>query len=158
MILQLQSVLLKRFLYIVGSLLFIIYLLYLSYLLFFAYYRQSVTILNYNYVPFSTINLYFSMLANGYFYAWFTNICGNILAFLPFGFLVSLLFKHFYLVKMLFTSCMVSLLVESLQSSFRIGSFDVDDIILNTIGGLCGYFIARIFIMTMKRVDQVNCS
>ncbi|MGE8077625.1 VanZ family protein [Peribacillus loiseleuriae] len=158
MFVQLQNLLLKRVLFIVGSLIFISYLLFLSYLLFFAYYRQSVIILDYNLVPFSTISLYFKLLATGYYYAWFTNFWGNILAFMPFGFLIPLLFKRFYIVKTVITSSMASLLVESLQLSFRIGSFDVDDIILNTIGGLCGYLIAGIFMIMMNKVDKIICS
>lgn len=158
MIEKLQNLLLKRVLIIIGSLLFILYLLFLSYLLFFAYYRQSVIILDYNLTPFGTIALYFNLLATGYFHAWFTNFCGNILAFMPFGFLVPLLFKRFYIVKTIILSSMVSLLVESLQLGFRIGSFDVDDIILNTIGGLCGYLVARIFMIMMNKVDKAICS
>ena len=33
----------------------------------------------------------------------------------------------------------LSLLVELLQLVFKVGSFDVDDLLLNTIGGLLGY-------------------
>ncbi|MFJ7975546.1 VanZ family protein [Peribacillus sp. NPDC096379] len=158
MIVQLQNLLLKRVLFVVGSLIFISYLLFLSYLLFFAYYRQSVIILDYNLVPFNTIDLYFNLLATGYYHAWFTNFCGNILAFMPFGFFVPLLIKRFYIAKTVISSSMASLLVESLQLSFRIGSFDVDDIILNTMGGLCGYLVARIFMIIMSKVDKVICS
>jgi len=33
-----------------------------------------------------------------------------------------------------------SLTVELLQLLFKVGIFDVDDIIMNTIGGMIGYF------------------
>ena len=37
----------------------------------------------------------------------------------------------------------LSLLVELLQLVFKVGSFDVDDLFLNTIGGLLGYLVYR---------------
>ena len=33
----------------------------------------------------------------------------------------------------------LSLLVELLQLVFKVGSFDVDDMFLNTLGGIAGY-------------------
>ena len=38
-------------------------------------------------------------------------------------------------------SCEFSLLVELTQLIARTGSFDVDDLILNTFGGLIGYIL-----------------
>ena len=35
----------------------------------------------------------------------------------------------------------ISAVVEISQLIFRVGSFDVDDMILNTLGGLLGYFL-----------------
>ena len=35
----------------------------------------------------------------------------------------------------------MSLLVEILQIVLRVGSFDVDDLILNTLGGIIGYLL-----------------
>ena len=37
----------------------------------------------------------------------------------------------------------MSLTVEVLQLLFRVGSFDVDDLILNTLGGILGYFLLK---------------
>ena len=35
----------------------------------------------------------------------------------------------------------LSLLVETIQLVTKVGSFDVDDLLLNTIGGVCGYLV-----------------
>ena len=35
----------------------------------------------------------------------------------------------------------MSLTVEILQLVFRVGTFDVDDLILNTLGGIIGYLL-----------------
>ncbi|WP_276399878.1 VanZ family protein [Halalkalibacterium halodurans] len=39
-----------------------------------------------------------------------------------------------------------SLLIEVVQFITRRGYFDIDDIILNTVGGLLGIFICRLYI------------
>lgn len=38
---------------------------------------------------------------------------------------------------------LASLLVESIQLVSKLGSFDVDDIMLNTLGGILGYVLFR---------------
>lgn len=38
----------------------------------------------------------------------------------------------------------MSLLVETLQLVFRVGCFDVDDMILNTLGGIVGYLLLKL--------------
>ena len=43
----------------------------------------------------------------------------------------------------LITSCF-SFVIEAIQLEYRIGAFDVDDILLNTIGGFMGCFIYHI--------------
>ena len=45
--------------------------------------------------------------------------------------------------KTLFCSMGLSLCVEIVQLFTRVGSFDVDDILLNTIGGVLGYIYSR---------------
>lgn len=75
------------------------------------------------------------------------NLAGNIIGFMPMGFLlptVSRRAKHFYLTILLcFT---FSFLVETVQLIWKVGIFDVDDMLLNTIGGVLGYIFYKIFI------------
>lgn len=68
------------------------------------------------------------------------NVIGNMLMFVPFGFLISyfLKLKKFY--SILIISLITSVTIEVTQ--LLIGRvFDIDDIILNVIGGLIGYFL-----------------
>lgn len=68
------------------------------------------------------------------------NILGNIFAFAPFGFFLPLLndrYRKFFLVTLL--SMIFSLAIETIQMYSRVGIFDVDDIIMNTLGGMLGY-------------------
>lgn len=71
------------------------------------------------------------------------NIVGNILLFLPYGYFSSEYLKS----KKISTPCIltliVSLTIELVQ--LNIGrTFDVDDVILNTVGGILGYLLYRL--------------
>ena len=70
----------------------------------------------------------------------FLNLAGNVIGFLPFGFFLPILSRRLrngVLVTM--SGFGLSLLVESIQLIFKVGCFDVDDLILNTLGVLFGY-------------------
>ena len=71
-----------------------------------------------------------------------SNLFGNIAIFMPFGFLVPILGRKKR--KFWFTalaSFELSLSVECIQLITKTGCFDVDDIFLNTIGGILGYLV-----------------
>lgn len=69
------------------------------------------------------------------------NLLGNILIFVPYGFFVAMAGRTRGFFRTLFFSMFLSLGVEIVQLITRVGSFDVDDILLNTIGGVLGYII-----------------
>jgi len=72
-------------------------------------------------------------------------VLGNIIMFIPFGFL-GWIFPDLKKLKPLifsFISCIV--IVEALQYFTRMGIFEVDDIILNTFGVYLGWVFCRIF-------------
>lgn len=71
------------------------------------------------------------------------NIIGNILLFLPYGYFVSEYLKSNKIWTIGFLTMIVSLTIEIVQ--LNIGrTFDIDDIILNTLGGLFGYLLYRL--------------
>ncbi|OXM15561.1 VanZ family protein [Paenibacillus herberti] len=84
---------------------------------------------------------------NGY-----TNLFGNIAIFVPFGFLMGLLtFKRNFPLLAGAVLCFgTSLALESAQLLFSIGQFDVDDLILNTSGGLAGLIIVVVLSWMFK--------
>jgi glycopeptide antibiotics resistance protein len=98
-----------------------------------------------NFVPFKTIHFYL-FLANVNLMIRIENLVGNIIGFVPFGFIFPLIFKHWRKLSMILiaTFCL-SLTYEVLQLLFEFGSFDVDDLILNTLGGILGYIPFKIF-------------
>lgn len=89
----------------------------------------------YNLVPFTEIFRY-KFGSSLFIY----NVGGNILAFVIFGLIVSSYIKPKTCLAPFLTSLVVSVTVEFVQ--LNIGrSFDVDDIILNVLGGIIGYLL-----------------
>ena len=65
--------------------------------------------------------------------------------FIPLGFALPVLFERIKsFLQVLILSFSISLLAETLQLVLRVGCFDVDDLLLNTIGGCVGYLVYRI--------------
>ncbi|MGN0165543.1 MAG: VanZ family protein [Lachnospiraceae bacterium] len=134
----------KRILH-TGRILFFIYMLVLIYFLFFSdgFGRTTGTgEYRYNLIPFNEIKryiLYSDMFTSTQI---IINLFGNIMAFLPFGFFVPMTTdEHQTFIKVTFISMFFSACVESIQLITKVGSFDVDDIILNTVGGAVGYLL-----------------
>lgn len=81
------------------------------------------------------------------------NLAGNVLLFVPFGFLLPASFprrRSFLLTAG--AAAALSFLYEVMQLVFGFGSFDVDDLLLNTAGGLIGY---GLFIAFQKRRRRI---
>lgn len=71
-------------------------------------------------------------------------LAGNILLFLPFGLLSALLWRKFRWWKALLLGFDITLFIE-LWQLFIGRTFDVDDLMLNTFGVLCGFWAALVF-------------
>lgn len=130
-----------------GRVLFFVYLIGLCYFLFFAENYGRIAGENdyrYNLVPFLEIARFWKYREILGIYS-FLNLVGNVLIFVPTGFFIPILWKKKK--GVVFTTCItfeMSLLVEVLQLIFRVGSFDVDDLILNTLGGILGYILLEL--------------
>jgi len=73
----------------------------------------------------------------------FVIVGGNIVMFMPFGFLGWIFPKLNILKSLLFTVVSAITIVEALQYFSRLGIFEVDDIILNTFGVFLGFLIKK---------------
>lgn len=96
----------------------------------------------YNFIPFKEIIRFIRYRKTLGFMSVFLNLGGNIVGFIPFGMILPIIAKKcrkFYIVT--FLGFDLSLMIESIQLIFKVGSFDVDDIILNTLGGFVGYLL-----------------
>ena len=95
--------------------------------------------INYNLIPFRSMSTQIKYITQ-----WWAlkNLLGNIIPFIPFGFLLPVTYKKFSSAISVFVIGLASILViESFQFFTKLGSFDVDDIILNMTGIVCGYVI-----------------
>lgn len=95
--------------------------------------------INYNLIPFRSMSTQIERITQ-----WWAlkNLLGNIIPFIPFGFLLPITYKKFSSAISIFVIGLASiLLIEIFQFFTKLGSFDVDDIILNMIGIVCGYVI-----------------
>jgi glycopeptide antibiotics resistance protein len=74
------------------------------------------------------------------------NLVGNFAIFMPYGILLGLMLrnKKISFIDAFIFSLGLSLILESAQALFSIGSFDVDDLILNSTGGLLGFIIFKL--------------
>ena len=112
-------------------------LIFVVYLLMFFQVVTYQDVISYgnNFIPFKEVTRY--QFGSSLFYI---NVIGNILLFMPYGFFASYYLK---LDKKRITCLLiliVSLSIECVQ--LLIGRcFDVDDILLNLIGGMLGYFV-----------------
>ena len=127
-----------------GKVLFVLYIVFLIYFLFLAewYGRDGVSEeYRYNLELFKEIRRFLTYRRQLGMPAVFANLFGNILIFVPYGFFIALAGHSRGFFKTLFCSMGLSLIVEIVQLFTRVGSFDVDDILLNTIGGVLGFII-----------------
>ena len=76
---------------------------------------------------------------------------GNVIIFMPFGFFLPMASKYRSFFAAVFYSFTLSLCVETFQLLTKVGSFDVDDLLLNTIGGVAGYIIFVICAAVRRR-------
>jgi glycopeptide antibiotics resistance protein len=105
-----------------------------------------------NFVPFETILRYINY---SQYFNWdiiIVNLLGNLLIFTPMGFLLPLLSKKFRKVWVIIClGFFASLAVETIQFIFTVGSADIDDLILNTIGAWLGYIAYKGILIRPKK-------
>lgn len=144
---------------ILGKVLFVLYIGFLIYFLLVSewYGREGVwDEYRYNLELFKEIRRFIKYRDQLGPFAVFTNLFGNILIFVPYGFFISMAGKTRGFFKTLLCSFGLSLCVEIFQLVTRVGSFDVDDILLNTVGGVFGYIIFVICNQIRRRYDAGN--
>jgi glycopeptide antibiotics resistance protein len=127
-----------------GKILFLLYLLFLLYFLIFSDWYGRTGILkeySYNLVLFKEIKRFILYRETLGAFAVFTNLCGNILIFVPYGFFISVASTSRGFFKTFVYSLGLSFCVEMFQLFSKVGSFDVDDLFLNTVGGVAGYIL-----------------
>lgn len=135
---------------IFGRVFFVLYMILALYFMFFSETLDRTRIseeYRYNLTLFKEINRFWNMR---YTYGWhitIVNLLGNVVCFMPFGFLLPTvsrkkIFKNFLSVTLM--AMLFSLGIETAQLLTKVGAFDVDDIFLNTVGGFVGYVFMKL--------------
>lgn len=135
-------------LYFISCILFSGYIIFLLWRVFFyaygQHYRSVSKIIKYNLIPFKTITNYIIGYSRYPFNVWFFNLFGNVMAFIPLGFFVPIVFYKVKEIKhIIIIAIIVSSIIEVLQFITKLGSLDIDDIILNTLGAALGYVLYK---------------
>ena len=78
-------------------------------------------------------------------------VIGNIVMFIPFGFLGWVFPQLKDLKRLLITFVSAIVIIEALQYFSRLGVFDIDDILLNTLGVYLGWQICRFIEFRLRR-------
>ncbi len=101
-----------------------------------------------NFIPFKEIFRY--KMTSKLFYR---NVVGNMILFIPFGYFVSYYCKTKNISYSLILSLLISTTIESIQMLLG-RCFDVDDIILNVLGGIIGYIIYVLGELIFKKTSE----
>lgn len=106
-----------------------------------------------NFTPFKTIRMYIDY---AYMLNSFENLVGNILVFVPFGFLLPYVWKKAGNFSVMLLNAFIFVLgIEVFQLFSAFGAFDVDDIILNCMGAVWGYlFYLIVEAIRRKRIRE----
>lgn len=141
----------------IGKILFICYIIFLVYFLMFTdWYGRTGRLEEYQY------NLFlFHEIRRFWIYrrqigalSVFMNLAGNILIFMPFGFFLAMGSHRPNFLRVTFYAFLCSFCVETVQLVLRVGSFDVDDMLLNTIGGILGFLAYMICRAIRRQYDK----
>ena len=99
-----------------------------------------------NVVPFATFRKYIYFLMHGRIEVQYVlrQIAQNMLLFLPLGTLMPLCFDKFKSFKTTLIYIPCFFIIEFCQLVFKVGSFDIDDIILYFCGVVLGYVVYKL--------------
>lgn len=90
-----------------------------------------------NFVPFKTIVPL--LVGQGNHLIAMVNLIGNFIPFMPIGLLAPLVFRSISWQKALVLGVVTGLTFEVMEVVFRVGIFDIDDVLLNAFGVTVGY-------------------
>ena len=144
----------------IGWLSFILLIIYGCVVLYFVLFSdrlgrvEGYSTYRYNLVPFQEIRRFIVYRDYVSTEAFFLNLIGNLLVFFPVGMLVPLwrATKKTGCIRIILYTFLFTLSIETLQLVTRVGVFDVDDLMMNTFGGLAGWICFRIVRMIYRRI------
>ena len=134
---------------------FIVYVCCLIYFLFFSerYGRNdAASYYRYNLRPFKEITRFWTYRDIIGFEMVMVNLVGNVAVFMPFGFLLPAIYeplKKWYAI--ILVGMWFSIIIECVQLITKVGTMDVDDVILNVTGVMLGLVFYKFCSFCMKK-------
>ncbi len=129
------------------------YFILMSNALFF-YGRGQMSVREINMIPFRTISQYLSNTIDVGINIVVINILGNIVLFIPIGFVVGILLKKRYM--NILVLIILPVLIEVIQYITGTGISDIDDFILNFTGELIGLIVLLGIEKLYRRKHKIN--
>ncbi|SEM54938.1 VanZ family protein [Paenibacillus sp. OV219] len=117
---------------------------------------QRTVVRSINLIPFYSISEFISGSSANLKKFAFGNVAGNIFIFIPFGLYLSVFKKNKRVIDNLLFIFIVSLFVELIQGLLGIGTADIDDIILNGLGGWIGIIAYKCFRFILRDEKKVH--
>jgi len=135
----------------------VLYIVMLLFLMLFSFNGAvRVELRGINLVPFRSIIDFLPYLFSGLGSLPFVNLLGNVVMFMPLGFYAITLRKDKRILTNLLCVFLFSLSAEIIQYVFARGISDIDDILLNCLGGLLGIFIYKVLSLLLKNEAKVR--
>ena len=142
-----------------GKIFFVLYILALIYFLFIServgQLRFEEREYHYNLILFREISRFWNYREQLGYLAVAANLLGNVAGFVPFGLILPIISRNargFFFIT--FSGFALSLLVETVQLVSKRGSFDVDDLVMNTLGTAAGYVIFAVSYMIYNKLRK----
>ena len=106
-----------------------------------------------NLIPFKTIIPYLSG-KNGFLIP-MINIVGNIVALVPAGFLIPFIYNKMNWRNAILLAILLGLSIETIQLILHIGIFDIDDVMLNGLGVIIGFWKFNLYQGFSKNIQRI---
>lgn len=111
---------------------------------------------SYNFIPFKTILFYADIHGNFLQSLSDINILGNVVAFIPYGMYLQVIRKRKTFAKGLLIVVLTSIAIEMIQLAFGLGACDIDDVLLNSIGGVIGLLVYALIRKLFRGEEQAK--
>ncbi|MGL4762723.1 MAG: VanZ family protein [Sarcina sp.] len=111
-------------------------------------FKERISLESINYIPIvETIKMFQNSRSSALY-----QVMGNLIMFVPFGMFVAVLYKKSNsILKVAGISLICTVIIETSQF-FGGRGVDVDDIIINTLGGILGYLIYKVLEKPVKKI------
>lgn len=111
---------------------------------------------SYNLIPFHTIWAFLSGQNGASHARIIQNVPGNIAVFIPHGLYLQVLLKNKSFGKSVWIVAATSVVAELIQFSFNLGTCDIDDVILNVVGGVLGILLYKLLRRFFPEADKAK--